>query len=106
MKPCSSKGRYVQEHVGAAVIGRNEAVAALGVEEFYGACCHYISPLLSAFYQHFQAFGFWPRISRNSGGPLINRRFRRACSSSGADLSPSRSIASPAISDDFLETFA
>jgi hypothetical protein len=38
------------------------------------------------------------RISRNSVGPLIRRRFRVACSSDGTDLSTSRSSSSPAIS--------
>ena len=44
------------------------------------------------------AFANSPQISRNSFGPLISARFRRACSCTGIDLSPMPSTARPAIS--------
>jgi hypothetical protein len=46
-----------------------------------------------------QRFGFGksPRISRNSAGPLVSRRFRLSLSSTGADASPRRSISWVAI---------
>jgi hypothetical protein len=50
-------------------------------------------------------FGWLPRISRNSRGPLMRRRFRSCRSSAVADGSPILSIRRPAMSEAFAAAF-